>query len=322
MKLFALAALVIPLGLAVPMPVPATNPLTDEQVVRGRQLFADPRLSRDGTISCLSCHDPERAFTKPDAVSPGVFGRKGRRNAPTILNRAWGRRFFWDGRAATLEQQVLMPIEDPNEMDLPLAEAARRVGLPVDEIARALASYVRAQMSGNSRYDRFQAGERALLTREERNGLRVFLGRGNCLMCHVGPNLTDEKLHNTGVAWLPAPSSPGQLDGQAGPGDGAPAGVVGRFADEGGFAISGRADERGAFKTPTLRDVGRTAPYMHDGSLATLEEVVDYYDRGGRPNPNLDRDLLRLGLPEEDKRDLVTFLRQALNGESTPLLLH
>lgn len=304
MKVFVLAALVIPLGLAVPMPVPADNPLTEAQVEAGRRLFADPRLSRDGTIACTSCHDPARAFTKPEAISPGVFGRLGRRNAPTILNRAWGRVFFWDGRAATLEQQVVMPIEDPNEMDLPLAEAERRVSLPRADIARALASYVRAQMSGNSRYDRFLAGERSLLTAEERNGLRVFQGRGNCLICHNGPNLTDEKLHNTGIAWQPAAAR----EGTAGDGDG-------RWLDEGGAAVSGRADERGAFKTPTLRDVGRTSPYMHDGSLATLEEVVDYYDRGGRANPALDRDMHRLGLPDADKRALVAFLRQVLNGE-------
>ena len=153
------------------MPVPSDNPVTGDQIERGRQLFTDTRLSRDGTISCQSCHDPARAFAKPEAISPGVFGRTGRRNAPTILNRALGRAFFWDGRAATLEQQVLMPIEDPNEMDLPLAEASRRVGLPLRDIARALATFVRAQVSGNSRYDRFEArpaGVRAMLPHVDR----------------------------------------------------------------------------------------------------------------------------------------------------------
>lgn len=293
MRVLAFAALVIPLGLAAPIPVPASNPLTDEKIALGRTLFADVRLSKDGTIACTSCHDPERAFTKPDAVSPGVFGRKGKRNSPTIVNRAWGRVFFWDGRAATLEQQVLMPIQDPNEMDLSLDEAARRVALPIDTIAQALASYVRAQMSGNSRYDRFNTGDRAALTPEERVGLRVFQGRGNCLMCHVGPNFSDEKLHNTGIAWQPA----------TGEGGG------GRLIDDGGFAVTGRPEDRGAFKTPTLREVGRTAPYMHDGSMATLDEVVDFYDRGGRPNPYLDKDMQRLDLPDEDKRALVAFLK-------------
>lgn len=275
------------------MPVPESNPLTDEKIALGRQLFADPRLSNDGTIACTSCHDPERAFTKAEAVSPGVFGRRGRRNSPTIVNRAWGSAFFWDGRAATLEQQVLMPIQDPNEMDLSLDEASRKVSLPIDSIAQALASYVRAQMSGNSRYDRFNAGDRTLLTPDERVGLRVFQGRGNCLMCHVGPNFSDEKFHNTGVAWQPT----------AGEGGG------GRLLDEGAFTVTRRAEDHGAFKTPTLREVGRTAPYMHDGSMATLDEVVDFYDRGGRPNPYLDKDMQRLDLLDDEKRGLVAFLK-------------
>lgn len=301
MKSLAVLALVIPLGLGRVMPVPATNPITDDKVELGRKLFADPRLSRDGTVACTSCHDPLRAFTKPEAISPGVEGRLGRRNAPTVLNRAWGRVFFWDGRAATLEEQVLKPIEDPNEMDLPVTQAATRVGLSVDELSQALSTYIRSLMSGNSLYDRFVAGERTILTAQQRNGLRIFQGRGMCTSCHEGANFTDEELHNTGVAWMP-PSS-----GEAG---------AGRFADRGGAEITGRANDLGAFKTPTLRDVGRTAPYMHDGSLKTLEEVVDFYDRGGRPNPNLDPKMERLDFSDEDKQALVEFLRTALNGSA------
>lgn len=298
MKFLVFAALVVPLGLATPMPVPPDNPITDEKVELGRRLFADPRLSKDGTIACTSCHDPERAFTKPDAVSPGVFGRKGRRNSPTIVNRAWGRMFLWDGRATTLERQVLLPIQDPNEMDLEPAEAAQRVGVSLNDLSRALATYVRAQTSGNSRCDRFNGGERTALTLEERNGLRVFQGRGNCLMCHVGPNFSDEKLHNTGVAWLP--QAAGDRSG-------------GRFLDEGASAVTGKAEDHGVFKTPTLREVGLTAPYMHDGSMTTLEDVVEFYDHGGRPNPQLDPDMQRLALPAEGKRALVAFLK-ALSG--------
>lgn len=299
MKSLAALALVIPLGLGRVMPVPENNPITDEKVEMGRRLFADPRLSRDGTIACTSCHDPLRAFTKPEAISPGVEGRLGRRNAPTVLNRAWGRIFFWDGRAATLEEQVVKPIEDPNEMDLPIAEAAQRVGLSAEAISQALSTYVRSLMSGDSLYDRFVAGERTVLTAQQRNGLRVFQGRGMCTACHEGANFSDEELHNTGVAWIPAPS------GEAG---------AGRFADRGGAETTGLASDLGAFKTPTLRDVGRTAPYMHDGSLKTLEEVVDFYDRGGRPNPNLDAKMERLDFSSEDKQALVEFLRTALNG--------
>lgn len=294
-----LLALVIPLGLARVMPTPAQNPITDEKIEMGRRLFADPRLSRTGTIACTSCHDPQRAFTKPEAISPGIEGRLGRRNAPTVLNRGWGRVFFWDGRTATLEAQVLEPIADPNEMDLPVAEAAKRVGVSVEVLSQALSTYVRSLMSGDSPYDRFVAGERTVLTSRQRAGLRVFQGRGMCLSCHEGPNFTDEELHNTGVAWIPP------ADGRA---------ETGRFNDRGGEAFSGRLSERGAFKTPTLRDVGHTAPYMHDGSLQTLEEVVDFYNRGGRPNPYLDPKMERLDLPEEDTQALIEFLRTALNG--------
>lgn len=304
MRVLAAAAVVIPLGLGVSMPVPATNPLTPEKIEAGLRLFADTRLSRDGTIACTSCHDPERAFTKPEAISPGVFGRRGRRNAPTVLNRGWGRVFFWDGRAATLEEQVLKPIEDPNEMDLSLAEASTRVGMSSGEIAQALASYVRSLMSGNSRLDRFVAGERTALSPEERDGLRLFQGRGNCIVCHEGANFTDEKLHNTGVAWAPANEQ---------------AGTPGHFLDEGGAGVGGLPATRGAFKTPTLRDVARTAPYMHDGSLATLEDVIDFYNRGGRANPNLDPDVEPLDFSDEDKKSLVAFLK-SLSGNAEAAL--
>ena len=144
MVLLLLAALVIPLGLDLYMPVPEDNPMTVEKIELGRRLFNDRRLSRDGSIACASCHDPERAFSKAEPVSAGVFGRRGRRNAPALINRGYGRAFFWDARARTLEEQVLEPIEDPNEMDLPVADAASRVGLTPDELSRALASYVRS----------------------------------------------------------------------------------------------------------------------------------------------------------------------------------
>lgn len=292
--LVALLSLVIPLGLGTRMPVPDDNPLTEEKIAQGRQLFSDTRLSRDGAVSCATCHDPARAFSTPDPVTPGVFGRKGARNAPTLVNLAWASSFFWDGRAFSLEEQVLKPIADPNEMDLDPAEAAGRVGLTRDELGRRLASYVRSLLSGNSRYDRYMNGDRTALTEEEQRGLRLFTGRGMCLSCHDGPHLSDGRAHNTGLAWQPADER---------------AGTPGRFLDRGAEAISGRATEVGAFKTPTLREVARTAPYMHDGSLATLEEVVDFYDRGGRPNPNLDREMRPLEFTEDAKRALVAFLK-------------
>ncbi|MBK5290404.1 MAG: c-type cytochrome [Acidobacteriia bacterium] len=277
-----LAAITIPLGLDLYLPAPEDNPLTTEKISLGRRLFFDRRLSRDQSISCASCHDPERAFSEPKAVSVGVYGRHGRRNAPALINRGYGRRFFWDGRVPRLEEQVLKPIEDPNEMDLPLQQAATRVNLSVRDLSHALASFVRSILSGDAPYDRFLNGDRAILTAVQQAGLQLFRGKANCTSCHVGPNLTDESLHNTGIAWL-----------------------NGKLADE------GAGD--GMFKTPTLREVARTAPYMHDGSLKTLQEVVEYYDRGGNQNPHLDAELRPLRLTSEEKAALIEFLR-SLSG--------
>ncbi len=278
-----LAALIaIPLGLDLYMPVPEDNPVTREKVALGRRLFFDRRLSRDRSISCATCHDPERAFSDERATAVGVFGRQGRRNAPALINRAYGRSFFWDGRVPTLEEQVLKPIQDPNEMDLTLEEASARVKLESATIARALASYVRSILSGDSPFDRFVNGDRTALTPEQQQGLQIFRGKGNCTACHVGPNFTDERLHNTGVAWKDE-----------------------RLADQGAG--------RGNFKTPTLREIARTAPYMHDGSIATLEDVIEFYNRGGNSNPYRDPELRPLNLTTEEKQALVAFLR-ALQG--------
>ena len=296
-----IAALVIPLGLDLYMPVPEDNPITAEKIDLGRRLFNDRRLSRDGTIACSSCHDADHAFATPAAIASGVFGRRGRRNAPALINRGWGRAFFWDGRSVTLEEQVLKPIEDVNEMDLPMADAAQRVGLSPSDISRALATYVRSIMSGNAPYDRYVNGDRSALSEEARAGLQIFRGKGNCTACHVGPNFSDEKFHNTGIAWSADAQSPA---------------TSGSFLDEGRAAITGQPDDRGAFKTPTLREVEQSAPYMHDGSLASLDAVIDYYDRGGNRHALLDPELQPLGLSEFEKRALVAFLR-ALSGELT-----
>ena len=275
--LLVVALISIPLGLDLYVPVPEDNPLTAEKVALGRRLFRDPRLSRDGTIACTSCHDPARAFTDGRSVAVGVSGRQGRRNVPTLVNRAWGRLFFWDGRVRTLEEQVLRPIEDRNEMDLPARDAAARMGISTSELSQALAGYVRSIMSGDSPYDRFNAGDRNALNDEQHTGLNIFRGKGNCVRCHVGPTFSDESLHNTGVAWRD-----------------------GRLADEGGG--------EGTFKTPTLREIARTAPYMHDGSLDSLQQVVEFYDRGGNTNPTLDPEIRPLRLTEGEKRALVAFL--------------
>ena len=292
MKMLVLLALAIPwevraagppLGLDLYMPVPETNQLTSGKIALGRRLFFDKRLSRDGTLSCANCHVPKLAFSDGRAVARGVGSAEGIRNAPAIVNRGYGRLFFWDGRAKTLEQQVLEPILNPKELSLTVPELERRTKLPVAQVTAALASYVRTIRSGDSPFDRFTAGSMAALNGLEKAGLELFHGKANCTNCHTGPNFTDERLHNTGVAWK-----------------------NGKLADIG----AGRGD----FKTPTLREVARTAPYMHDGTLKTLEEVVDFYSEGGRANPSLDAGIHRLNLSADEKRALVAFLR-SLTGK-------
>ena len=296
-----------PLGLDAFMPIPAENPLTTEKVTLGKMLFADPVLSRDRSVACSTCHLPEQAFTDELPNAKGVFGRIGPRRVPKLINRGYGRSFFWDGRIATLEEQVLQPVINSLEMDLTLPEAVARLQADQryvaefqnafgdepnqEDLARALASYVRTVLSGDSPYDRYVAGDPGALNEEERLGLQVFRTKGNCLTCHMGPNLTDERFHNTGVAYK-----------------------EGEFVDDGRFVATKRPQDRGAFKTPTLRDVALTPPYMHDGSLRTLEDVIDDYDKGGTPNPNLDPEISELRLTDKEKAALVAFLK-ALTGK-------
>jgi len=299
----------VPLGLETPMRVPADNPQTQAKIALGRRLFFDRALSVDGSTSCATCHDPASGFADTQMVAVGVQGRAGRRNSPTLVNRGYGELFFWDGRRPTLEAQVLDPIADVNELGSSVDVVAsklqrnatyagefRRVfGAPVSPVflGRALASYVRTIQSGDSPFDRFMAGDRSALSAEQQIGFRVFRGRGLCTTCHTGATLTDEKFHNTGVAW----------NGEV-------------FRDDGRAAITGQVDDRGAFKTPTLREVARTAPYMHNGSLQTLDDVVDFYVRGGRQNPNLDPELMPLKITAAEKTALAAFMR-ALTGTVT-----
>ncbi len=276
----------VPLGLDSYLPVPEKSPLTREKVEMGRRLFFEKRLSSDGAVSCATCHDPEHGFTDARPLAIGVAGRKGNRRVPSIVNRVYGKSFFWDGRAASLEEQVLQPILNPREMNLTMEEALERVGASREILAQSLAAYVRTILAGNSPYDRYIAGDRSAMSANEIEGLRIFRGKGNCASCHVGPNLTDERFHDTGLAWRED-----------------------KFADEGRFAVTEQERDRGAFKTPTLREAGRRAPYMHDGTLATLEDVIDYYDRGGTRHALLDPEIQPLGLSQAEKRDLAAFLR-------------
>ena len=279
--------------------MPEDNALTADSIELGRRLFSDRRLSSDGRVSCASCHRPERAFSGGAARSNGVHGRTGDRNAPALVNRAYGMAFSWDGRTTSLEEQVLRPFQRADEMDLtPEALTARlradpsynaqfdRVfgGPPAPrDAARALANFVRAQRFGGTPFDRFQAGDVTALSSDATRGLELFRGRGNCSTCHPSPIFTDEAFHNTGVSW--------------------------GSRDLGRFGVTGQDQDRGAFKTPTLRELARTAPFMHDGSLPTLDAVVDLYSNGGRPNRFLDKEIRPLRFTAREKNDLLAFLR-------------
>jgi len=317
---FVLLALVqTPLGLDRVVVAPPENRVTPAKVSLGRELFFDPVLSADRSLACASCHRPSLAFSDGRRVSVGVGGREGTRNTPAIVNRTYGRAFFWDGRIATLETQVLQPIVHPKEMGAELPTIVDRLrsdsgyarrfiavfgrSPDTEGLSQALSSYVRTLTSGDSRYDRFAAGDATALTPQEQQGLQVFRGHGRCTVCHLGSNLTDEQFHNTGVAWRPDGDSTG-------------AAPLAEPRDPGRFAITGAPADLGAFKTPTLREVAGTAPYMHDGSLATLEDVVDFYSDGGQANPSLDGRIQPLHLTAEEKAALVAFLR-ALSGEIT-----
>ena len=308
----------VPLGLP-PLPIPRDNPPTAAAISLGRRLFYDPRLSVDATIACASCHDPRHDFTTGSSLSKGVGGAIGVRNAPTILNAAYLPLQFWDGRATGLEQQAASPIFDAREM-----HQARTTSLPrladdpiypqlfrqtfgttditLGRIEKALASFERTVLSGNSPFDRYQyAGDKTALTPQQIEGLEVFIdpNRGNCALCHSlnasSALFTDGKFHNTGEG----------------------AGDAGQFSDTGRFHETKVETDTGAFKTPTLRNVAHTAPYMHDGSLKTLKDVVDFYAGGGNSNPYLDPEMKKIHLTAPDRLALVEFLN-SLTGEIPP----
>ena len=295
----------VPLGVELYRPVPSDNRLTPAKIALGRRLFFDRRLSRDGTHSCASCHEPRRAFTDGRSVAHGIGGTRGRRNSPTLVNRAWGRTFFFDGRARSLEDLALRPILDPTELGstadavLSLAKSRYRSQFrtafdaepSLELIAKALASYLRTIVDGNSAFDRFAAGNDSALTTSARRGHTLFNGKAGCGQCHSGTNFTDDEFHNTGVAWR-----------------------TGVLTDEGRAGVTTAPADRGAFKTPTLREISRTGPYMHDGSLATLHDVIEYYDGGGVENPALDSKIRALKLSPTEKADLAAFLT-SLTGQ-------
>lgn len=301
----------LPLGAVATLPVPGDNPLACELVALGRRLFFETRLSRSGETSCGTCHLPERAFTDGRSIAVGDGGARGKRNTPTLFDRAYGHSQFLDGRASTLEVQALLPLTNPNELANTPAEILRRLsasgsyrrqfarafgsaGVTLQRLGSALASFERTLVAGDAPIDRLAIlGDSAALTPAARRGLALFQGKARCVVCHEPPRFTEERFHNTGIAWN-----------------------GGSYRDSGRYAVTRRPEDLGAFKTPTLRNVELTAPYMHDGSLATLEDVVAFYDRGGNPNPNLDPTLRPLELTEAERAELVAFLR-ALTGSAS-----
>ena len=303
-------SMVLPLGLqAGAAYVPETNPITQAKIELGRRLYFDARLSKDGTISCASCHAPEKGFSDGRATSLGVGGQTGARNAPTVMNRLFSKEQFWDGRAADLEDQALGPIQNPVEMGHTLPAMISSVeaipfyapefekafgspGITGDRVAQAIATYERTVLAGNAPYDRYQAGDKSALSESAVRGMSLFTDaqKANCVTCHAGFNFTDESYHNLGVG-MDKPNP-----------------------DWGRFTVTKNDFDRGAFKTPTLRNVTQSAPYMHDGSDATLKDVIDFYDRGGLKNQWQSKEIKPLNLTSQDKADLVAFL-EALTGE-------
>ena len=299
-----------PLGL-VPVIWPPDNPYTPEKAELGRYLYFDARLSADGTVSCASCHSPQHGYTDGAPVSTGIRGQRGNRSAPTVINRAYSLAQFWDGRAATLEEQAKGPIANPIEMgtthEAMVASLAKITGyrdlfrrafgsdeITVDRVAQSIATFERTILAGNSPYDRYKAGDRKAMNGAQIRGMRIFFDKAKCDACHEGVNFTLNAYSNIGVgADQPQP-------------------------DVGRFAVTKNPADWGSFKTPTLRNIAQTAPYMHDGSLKNLYQVVNYYDKGGTPNKNLDEKIKPLHLSDSQKDDLVAFLN-ALTGDVTPV---
>jgi len=308
-------SMTLPLGLQADAAfIPEDNPMTDEKIALGKLLYFDPRLSKDGTVSCASCHIPFHGFTDPHRVSAGVGRQLGTRNSPTVINRLFSVEQFWDGRAKDLEDQAHGPLVNPVEMAMPSPEqVAKRVAqvpgyaplfrkafgdekIDVDRITKAIAAYERTVVAGNSPFDRYMAGDKDAMSVAAVRGMELFNGKANCKACHAGFNFTDESYHNLGV------------------------GIDKPKPDLGRYEVTKKEEDKGKFKTPTLRNVMLTAPYMHDGSESTLLDVVEFYDRGGVKNPNLSKEIRPLGLTEREKRDLVAFL-EALTGEIDNLAL-
>ncbi len=283
------------------------------KVKLGKQLFFNKRLSLDNTVSCATCHDPAAGWSNAKATATGSGGQVGDRGSPTIINAAYQYLLYWDGRAASLEAQSTGPIFNPNEMGIPSEEVLLEklnaisgyreqfqlvfgTDVTLKGVTDSIVGFERTNLSGNAPYDRARLGEKDALSEAAARGMEDFFNAAHCSACHSGPNFTDGAFHNIGIATdLETP-------------------------DQGREKVTGRLGDRSSFKTPTLREIARTAPYMHDGSMKTLEQVVEYYDKGGIKNPQLDEKMYALELTAQQKRDLVVFLKEGLASPEYPFI--
>ncbi len=296
----------VPLGLP-PVPIPKDNPLTAEKIELGKMLYFDKRVSKDGTVACATCHDPKMAWAEHTPTSTGIGKQVGPRNSPTVMNTAYATSMFWDGRAASLEEQATGPVENPIEMGHQMADLVLQLdkipeyherfqkvfGTPVTKegFAKAIAAFERTILVGNSPYDRFKAGDANALTEAQKRGLALFEKVG-CADCHTPPLFSDYEFHNAGVGMDKPKPDPGRKE------------------------VTKKDEDMGAFRVPSLRNVADTAPYFHDGSAKTLEEAVALMAAGGKDNPHRspDFDTVRQAkITPEQQKDLVEFLK-ALSG--------
>ena len=287
------------------VPMPKENVSTPARVELGKSLFFDPRMSGNGAMSCASCHNPSLGWSDGLKTAVGWGGQVLGRATPTVINTAYNTQFMWDGRKKSLEDQALGPMKTPQEMNTDFAVSLARLrsvpgyvamfekayageGITEETIAKAIAAFERTVVSNDSAFDRWLGGDKKAMTVSQWRGFKVFsdANKGNCAACHSGANFTDNGYHNIGIV-------PG----------------AGDAADPGRFAIRKVASMLGAFKTPTLRDIELTAPYFHDGSAATLRDVVDHYVKGGVDHSNLSSSMKPLTLSEQEKQDLVAFMQ-------------
>lgn len=341
-----------PLGLPA-LDIPKNNPLTKAKIRLGDKLFHDSRFSLDGTVSCSTCHARKKAFTdSPLAVSEGIKKLTGTRNAPTVVNSAYMKTLFWDGREPDLEGQSTQPFLNPVEMALPshqpilnivrsdkdyrkmfhaaFKKSAKKITMK--EVSQAIASFERTIISGNSGFDRYYfGGDKKALNEKAIRGLKVFLDQGRCVSCHtIDQNhalFTDNRFHNLGVSFARIDKDIGSLvkayDKAKAKGTDVDVAVLTNknTSELGRYAVTGHWSDIGSFKTPTLRNIAVTAPYMHDGSLEDLEAVVDFYDKGGRLededpiNHFQSGGLKPLNLSSKQKDDLVEFLQALTSPE-------